>query len=60
MIRRRCIRHGHRWVVYLEAFRIPFQFCSRWRCDASRPDPMLPADQRAKMAVWLTMHEPPG
>ncbi len=48
-MRRRCVKHGHRWVKYVDGYRFPVQFCGRWFCRAARPDPMLPLDLQAKI-----------
>lgn len=39
-MRRACTRRGHRWGSFAGG---PWEFCARWRCDASRVDPVWAA-----------------
>jgi hypothetical protein len=46
MIRKRCVRKGHDWITFFDAYRPAVQPCSRWFCGARQPDPLLPKTVR--------------
>lgn len=53
MIRKRCVKHGHKWNHF--GLRLPFQFCDRWFCSGERVNPYYPMDpeMRRQLEVWL-------
>jgi hypothetical protein len=41
--RKKCQRVGHKWLVSVDGYQLPFQFCGRWFCDGSRAAPWFAA-----------------
>ena len=41
--RKRCTRVGHKWIVYVNGYRLPFWICARWFCGGHRMSPWLAA-----------------
>lgn len=41
MERRRCQKHGHKWIVSIDGRFMAFYFCRRWFCKAWRPSALL-------------------
>jgi len=57
MIRKRCVRRGHKWGTSLPMM-LPWQFCQRALCDGCRvnPDYPMPDEMRAVMEAVVLEH----
>ena len=51
MMRRKCRKYQHRWIVTVDGHRPPWQFCKRWFCDGAQPDPNLSLETQMLMRI---------